>query len=122
MTAFYTPADLDRYTGQKREILWRLAYSLRHGSSELDGWVDVESLEWQSKAKRVASRIDELRDDWEIETRKNPVTKRAMYRLVGKRTELRERKAHCETCTCREPEPTWWGQDLEVPVEQARLL
>ena len=84
--AFYTPADLERYRGQKRVILGRLM-------AHVTEWVTVELLEEWSRAKRVASRIDELRDDWLIKTRKNPTTKRAMYRLVGKRTEPRAQGA-----------------------------
>ena len=100
MTTFYTPADLERYRGQKREILRLLGLpNLLHKKE----WWPVEELETFSHSKRVASRIDELRDDWLIETRKNPATKRAMYRLTGKRTEPRPKKPHCETCTCGEP-------------------
>lgn len=147
MTTFFTLADQDRYTGQKRVILGRLI--AHHNSAELegthgtkdDGWVTVDLLEEWSKAKRVASRIDELRDDWEIDMRKNPISKRADYRLVGKLTEPRERKPHCETCRCgqqcmvtvsghgnawqcsKDEGHAGTHENLEhVPLEQARLL
>ncbi len=100
MNSFYTEADLDRYRGQKRAILRVLAVST---GMFMYGWVGVEFLEEETGSRRVASRIDELRADWLIETKKNPSTKRAMYRLTGKRTEARQKKAHCETCTCSVP-------------------
>lgn len=56
-------------------------------------------LEIVSGSKRVASRIDELRDGWDIET-KRMHSGMAAYRLIGRRTEPREKKAHCTTCYC----------------------
>lgn len=56
-------------------------------------------LEIVSGSKRVASRIDELRDDWDIESKRIPGGG-AAYRLIGRRTEPREKKAHCTTCHC----------------------
>jgi hypothetical protein len=88
-----TPEDYKRFSKQSVAILEYLLIS--KGTS-----VTVERLSTVSGAKRVASRIDELRDEWEIETVKNPVTKMASYVLHGRRWEARKKKAHCSTCHC----------------------
>ena len=73
-------------------------------------YVSRQALEMESGSRRVASRIDELRDDWDIET-KRLSTGSAAYRLIGRRTEPREKKAHCSTCNCFYKPP-------EVPAGQ----
>ena len=112
MNSFYTAADLERYTGQKRLILQALGLTVEPSGHY--SWWRVEELEAFSGAKRVASRIDELRNDWRIQTRKNPVTKRAMYKLIRKLTEPREKKPHCHTCCCYgAPETAEVREDLK---------
>jgi len=90
---FVTPNDYQRFSKQSVAILEYLYASKGTG-------VNVERLETISGAKRVASRIDELRDAWEIETVKNPATNMATYVLHGRRWEARKKKAHCSTCHC----------------------
>jgi hypothetical protein len=88
-----TPEDYKRFSKQSVAILEYLLIS--KGTS-----VTVDRLSTISGAKRVASRIDELRDEWEIETVKYPATKMASYVLQGRRWEARKKKAHCSTCHC----------------------
>ncbi len=71
------------------------------------------SLESASGSKRVASRIDELRDEFEIETSKYKGG--ATYRLIGRRWEKRQRKPHCSTCFCNKLEAQ------EPPPNQTRM-
>lgn len=104
---FVTPEDYQRFSKQSVAILEYLYASKGTG-------VTVERLETISGAKRVASRIDELRDEWNIETIKNPATKSANYILHGRRWEAREKRSHCVTCTCR-------SKRNEVPEGQIGL-
>ncbi len=99
-TSWWTGIDRKKYSKQAREIWDRLHL---HG-----GWVPVEMLEFDTGAKRVASRIDELRDDWCIETSRNPETSRAMYQLIGRHPEGYKRP--------RKIRPT----DVETEVMQER--
>lgn len=60
---WYTLADQQKYSEQATKILRLL---IREGSQGRA--VDVGTLEKASGATRVASRIDELRDKWDIKT------------------------------------------------------
>ncbi len=87
-----TPEDYGRFSRQAVLILEELVQSRIAGRSRA-------ALEQVSGSKRVASRIDELRDDWEIETSKS-VAGTAIYTLISRRWEARKKKAHCSTCHC----------------------
>jgi hypothetical protein len=87
-----TEEDITRYRGQSRAILRRL--------NEFPGnWVSVGALELVSGTTRAAARIHTLRKDWEIEMIRDPIRKRAKYRLVGTAAP-KIKKPHCQTCIC----------------------
>ena len=98
-----TPEDIERYraaTGQVFEVLARRAGE----------YVPVKLIERATRTLRVAARIDDLRDEWDIETKRGS-DNRAMYRLNGRQTE-RVVRQHCKTCTCDlvRVSPTAFGQ------------
>jgi hypothetical protein len=104
-----TPEDYKRFSRQSVLILEGLARQ----SFVQNRFIPAsrKALEAISGSKRVASRIDELRDEWEIETTKMR-DGTAAYRLIGRRWEARTKKPHCSTCNCF-PKP--------VPQEQGRM-
>jgi hypothetical protein len=108
-TYWVTPEDYKRFSRQSVLILEKLAKRSFVQNRFMP--VSREALETASGAKRVASRIDELRDEWEIETTKMR-DGTAAYRLIGRRWEARTKKPHCSTCNCF-PKP--------VPQEQGRM-
>lgn len=91
-TGWVTPEDYRRFSRQAVLILEHLLLYKDTGLSR-------KYLETASGSKRVASRIDELRDRWEIETQKMRGGT-ATYRLIGRRWEQRKKKPHCSTCHC----------------------
>ena len=91
---FFTADDLEAYGGQRQAVMLTLSNHVRR-------WVSVGFLEGESGSTRVAAIIDKIRDDFEVEMRRNPNGRRAQYRLVGRRTEMRVMKPHCGTCYCR---------------------
>ena len=101
---FFTEADLEAYKGQRRDILHALA-------TKSPDWVSVTLLEVCSGTTRAAARIDTLRDDWDIEMRRDPNGRRGQYRLLGRQQE-RVVRPHCKTCMCN---PV---RDAAVPTGQ----
>lgn len=101
-----TPTDYKRFSRQAVLILEELSKLAPMGKTR-------KRLESISGARRVASRIDELRDEWDITTEKSS-TGEAVYRLIGRRWETRKKKAHCTTCYC--------FSKPEIPEEQATLF
>tara|TARA_S200002703_G_C3782160_1_gene241019 strand:+ start:870 stop:1268 length:399 start_codon:yes stop_codon:yes gene_type:complete len=104
-----TPEDYKRFSRQSVLILEALAKNKNPYTGKYLPRTRF-ALESASGSKRVASRIDELRDEFEIETSKYKGG--ATYRLVGRRWEARTKKPHCSTCNCF-PKP--------VPQEQGRM-
>ena len=106
-----TPTDYKRFSRQAVLILEELS------KPTVGVFVPVgktrKQLENISGARRVASRIDELRDEWDITTEKSS-TGEAVYKLIGRRWEARKKKAHCTTCYC--------FSKAEIPEEQATLF
>ena len=82
-TNWYTQADIDRFTGHRKAVLETL---LGIGGDNEQSWVDTSTLSILTGSKRVASRIDELRDVWQIETIRGN-TGQARYRITGKHPE-----------------------------------
>lgn len=103
-TGWVSPEDYKRFSRQSVLILEMLA-------GARDEYIPRRALEVGSGSQRVASRIDELRDEWDIETRKYS-DGTAAYKLIGRRWEARTKKPHCSTCNCF-PKP--------VPQEQGRM-
>jgi len=81
-------------------------------------WVTVDELERVSGSTRVATHINNLRDDYEIETQIKPSGRRALYRFMGSRASRRVLKPHCKTCYCR-PENIG-PEQLEMILEETR--
>lgn len=95
-TEFITDPDLKRFKGQKKEILDCLMETnmlqeyFYHSKSEL---------ERRTNSRRVASRIDELREVYEIKTSRNSENT-ASYKLIEVRQFPRRRGKHCKSCVC----------------------
>ena len=95
--------DAKRYTGQRAKILDKLIYYKIRKNIDInnpDGYVSKTDLEWWSGSRRIASRINELRDDYVIDTKYDSKRNEAHYRIRGKRVYPRKKKSHCNTCTC----------------------
>lgn len=93
-----------RFTGQRAKILEKLIqFRIRKNFdvNNPDGFVSKTDLEWTSGSRRVASRIDELREHFVIDTKYNAKRKEAFYCVRGERLSPRKKKSHCNTCTCR---------------------
>jgi hypothetical protein len=86
-----TPADLKFYKAAKGKVFEVLAK--RAGE-----FVPVALIERASGTLRVAARIDSIRDDWDVETKRG-ADNRAMYQLKGRQTG-RIVRSHCKTCQC----------------------
>jgi hypothetical protein len=106
---FFTDADLEAYRGQRRDILQALAVNAPH-------WVPVKWLEDYSGTTRAAARINTLRDDWDIEMRRDPNGRRGQYRLIGRQSVRQLARTHCATCTCVSPEPVVFENQLEMKL------
>ena len=98
-----TQADLEYYTAAKAKVFEVLAK--RAGK-----FVPVALIERATGTLRVAARIDAIRDDWDVETKRGD-DNRAMYRLNGRQIE-RVVRPHCKTCMCN---PV---RDAAVPIGQ----
>jgi hypothetical protein len=95
--------DAERYTGQRAKILDKLIYFKIRKNTDIsnpEGWVTKTDLEWWSGSRRIASRINELRDDYVIDTKYDSKRNEAHYRMRGKRVNPRIKKPHCPTCKC----------------------
>ena len=95
--------DAERYTGQRAKILDKLIwFKIRNNinTSNPEGWISKTDLEWWSGSRRIASRINELRDDYVIDTKYDSMRNEALYRMRGKRVKPRIKKPHCTTCKC----------------------
>tara|TARA_R100000322_G_scaffold161662_1_gene123840 strand:+ start:863 stop:1291 length:429 start_codon:yes stop_codon:yes gene_type:complete len=107
--------DAKRYKGQKNKILSELIYrknARNYNVHNPDGYVSKTELQWASGSQRIASRIDELRDDYVIDTKYNFKSKEAYYCLRGKRVKPRIKRSHCKTCTCNSnvnKQPEWFS-------------
>ena len=86
-----TPEDMVRYTAAKAKVFEVLV-------RRANQYVPVKLIERATATLRVAARIDALRDEWNIETKRG-ADNRAMYRLVGRQLG-RVVRQHCPTCTC----------------------
>ena len=104
-TGWVTTADYRRFSRQAMLIL----ETLNSGRDMFTIPVSRAILEEVSGSKRVASRIDELRDYWDIETTKLG-DGTAAYKMIGRRWEPRKKKAHCSTCYCFQAESVPDGQ------------
>ncbi len=91
-----TADDLERFSLHAQTII----RALNDGE-----WHNRADLEEISGSQRVASRIDELRDIYAIETQRAKGGT-ANYRLTGRLDKERERttttKIHCQTCRCKQ--------------------
>jgi len=86
-----TPADLEFYKAAKGKVFEVLA-------KRAGAFVPVALIERASGTLRVAARIDSIRDDWDVETKRG-ADNRAMYRLNGRQAG-RVVRSHCKTCQC----------------------
>tara|TARA_R100000808_G_scaffold3310_1_gene11862 strand:+ start:531 stop:872 length:342 start_codon:yes stop_codon:yes gene_type:complete len=86
-----TQADLEYYTAAKGKVFEVLA-------KRAGRFVPVALIERATGTLRVAARIDAIRDDWDVETKRGD-DNRAMYRLNGRQRE-RVVRPHCKTCMC----------------------
>lgn len=108
-TDWVTPEDYKRFSRQSVLILEGLAKQPLVQNRFIPA--SRKALEAISGSNRVAARIDELRDEWEIETTKMR-DGTAAYRLISRRWQARTKKPHCSTCNCfAKP----------VPQEQGRM-
>lgn len=102
-----TPEDYKRFSRQSVLILEELFKFKDIGRSK-------KQLEDASGSQRIASRIDELRDEYEIKSSRS-VAGTAIYEVIGRRWEARTKRPHCKTCACHKMQP------VQQPPNQTRM-
>jgi hypothetical protein len=95
-TEFIQDPDLKRFKGQKQDILECL---LETNMLQDYFYHSKTELEQRTNSRRVASRINELREVYDIRTSRNEENT-ASYKLIGIRETPRIRSRHCKSCVC----------------------
>lgn len=94
-----TPEDKERFGGQACIILEALTANYL-GFGDTCAPVHRRELERKSGSRRVASRIHDLREYFEIDSWRDDRTKESVYQFKQVRETPRITRGHCRTCSC----------------------